>query len=426
MKQGYILSLLLISITASAQTEKRWIKHQIATLSGPSMHGRGYINKGGDKAANYIRRKFQEFGILAFDKDSSYYQKHSFPINTFPGNVYLRINRKELEPGVDYIVHAASKGYNGEKQKLHKVDLAGVKDSTSWAAAKTGFRSGRAYLLKNADTPVKYLKLTLRSFAKELPEDLYIVPKHGKLTWLACTEQVPATIIYVEDTVTPRWMRKVKAQVDVKFVPSFQSQNVLGYVPGTVKPDSFIVFTAHYDHLGRMGQATLFPGAHDNASGTSLVLYLASYFAQHPQPYSIAFMLFSGEEAGLIGSKYYASHPIFPLSNIRFVVNLDMTGDAHDGITIVNADKQEKEFSMLEKINAEKNYLPKINKRTQTQNSDHYSFSEKGVPAIFIYGNGTKPYYHDVFDKANEITLEHIDDLSKLLIEFTGQLSSGK
>lgn len=431
MKHYCLFALaFIISIATSAQTEKRWIKHRINTLASSSMHGRGYVNNGGKKAAGYISRQFAQFGLKSFDKEGTYLQKHSFPINTFPGNVYVRINRQELEPGSEYIVHAASKGYSGEKEKLHKVDLSKIKDSASWAATKAGFKSGRAYLLKNADTVTKYLKLGLRTFAKELPENLYVVPIHGKMTWLACTEQVPATIIYVEDSTAPKWMRKVKAQVDVKFVPSFQSQNVLGYVPGTVKPDSFIVFTAHYDHLGRMGQATLFPGAHDNASGTSLVLYLANYFAQHPQPYSVAFMLFSGEEAGLIGSKYYASHPVFPLEKIRFVVNLDMVGSAHDGITVVNADKQEKEFALLEKINSDRHYLPGFKSRPQTQNSDHYSFSEKGVPAIFIYGNGDsthpKPYYHDVFDKANEITLDKVDDLGKLLIDFTGQLSSGK
>jgi Zn-dependent M28 family amino/carboxypeptidase len=196
---------------------------------------------------------------------------------------------------------------------------------------------------------------------------------------------------------------------------------VLGFVPGTEKPDHFIVFSAHFDHLGRMGPA-LFPGAHDNASGTALLLYLAQYFTQHPQKYSIAFFAFSGEEAGLLGSKYFTEHPIFPLNNIRFVTNVDMTGDATNGITVVNAVEQKGAFALLNSINDTASYLPEIKQRDQSHNSDHYYFSKHGVPAIFIYGNGTKPYYHDVFDKAHELSLENIDGLTKLLIDFVEKI----
>src|SRR5690606_3298622 len=142
----------------------------------------------------------------------------------------------------------------------------------------------------------------------------------------------------------------------------------------------------HFDHLGRMGKNAVFPGASDNASGTSLVLYLASYFAKHPPRYSVAFMWFSGEEAGLLGSKHYVENPVFPLEQIRFLVNLDMTGDATNGITVVNGVSHEPEFALLEKLNVDSMYAKKINKRERTSNSDHYHFSKEGVPAVFIYG----------------------------------------
>jgi aminopeptidase YwaD len=175
-----------------------------------------------------------------------------------------------------------------------------------------------------------------------------------------------------------------------------------------------------------MGRNTIFPGAHDNASGTAFMMYMARYFAQHPQRYSIAFIGFSGEEAGLLGSKHYVADPLFPLANIRFLVNLDMTGDATNGITVVNGTENEPEFAIMEEINNRKQYLPKINKREKTANSDHYHFAEKGVPAVFIYGNGTKGFYHDVFDVAKELSLENIDKLAHMLIDFTGRVSGTK
>jgi len=428
---GRILVLLpLFFITtatsALAQGEKKWLKYRIATLSAGNMHGRGYVSKGGDKAAFYIRRNFTESGLLPFDADSTYYQPYTFPVNTFPAQVTLKLNRKTMEPGKDFLTDAGNTSYHTNKIKLRKLDLSAVKDSAAWQAIKQDIDSGKAYFVKGSDTLSKYLKLSLRTFADAMPKAVFVVPKHGKMTWLVRTDTIAAHILYVEDTVLPRRVRRAAIHTDSKFEPAFKTQNVMAYVLGTEQPDSFIVFTAHYDHLGLMGKEALFPGAHDNASGTSLVLYLAGYFAQHPQRYSVAFMLFSGEEAGLLGSKYYAQHPVFPLEKIRFVVNLDMTGDATNGITVVNGDTRAAEFNLLDSINKKSQYLPDIKKREQTRNSDHYSFSKEGVPAVFIYGNGTKPFYHDIYDVAKELSLQNIDGLAKLLIDFTGKLAMGE
>jgi len=429
MYRSIVASIVFVCLffQVNAQNEKRWIKHQIVTLSGSNMHGRGYVNKGGEHAANYIARNFASFGLSAFSKDSQYKQPYTMSINTFPREVLLKVNRNVLVPGIDFLVHAASSSFVTDgKIRLHRLNLKKVKDTAAWERVKSDFRPGKAYFLKNADTLNKYMKFSLRGIAKEFPSGLFIIPVHGKMTWFACTDTTAATIVYAQDSALPRRPRKAAVNIATKFIPSFKNQNVIGYVPGTEQPDSFIVFSAHYDHLGQMGSNAIFPGAHDNASGTSLVLYLAKYFSEHPQRYSVAFMLFSGEEAGLLGSEYYVNHPVFPLSQIRFLVNLDMTGDATNGITMVNAPQNEHEYNIMSKINTEKGYLPEIKKRDQTRNSDHYSFCDKGVRGVFIYGNGTKPYYHDVFDVAKEISLEHIDDLARLLIDFTAEESESK
>jgi len=419
---GLALQLNALPPAAAQKSEKRWIKHQINMLASPSMGGRGYVDKGGEKAANYLRRQFSEFGLLPFTADSSYFQPFNFPVNTFPGAMYLKLQRKEMNPGEDYIVHAASKRYFTEKIRSVTINLKKVKDSVGWNKIKSRLRPDRAYILKNSDTVAKYIYKNPRKFARDLPEGLFIIPQHGKLTWTVSTDTIPASIFYVEDTVMPKRIRNIEARLETRFLPSYKSNNVAAFVPGRERPDSFILFTAHFDHLGKMGKQTVFPGAHDNASGTALMLYLAQHFARNPQRYSIGFIGFSGEEAGLLGSDYYTERPFFPLEKIRFVVNMDMTGDATHGITVVNATEQKAAFSLLRQINDGKGYLPQIAERGQTQNSDHYPFSEKGVPAIFIYGNGTKAFYHDVFDKAKEISLENIDKLALLLKDFTAAL----
>lgn len=418
-KQFLLVTLICLQwLNSNAQSEKQWLKHNVSILAGNSMAGRGYVNKGEEKASIYISNQFKEFGLKPFTKDSSYFQTFTFPVNTFPATVSLTLQKKELKTGVDYIIDAGSNSCNTEKIKVKKINLAKVKDSSDWAEIKAELGPGRAYILKNLDSAAKHAKFNIRRIGSQLPKGIYIIPQHCKLTWTVATDTIASAIYYVEDTVMPKRIRKLAAKIDSKFIPAFKSNNVLGFVPGTEKPDSFIVFTAHFDHLGKMGRSTIFPGAHDNASGTSVITYLAKYFAAHPQKYSIAFIAFSGEEAGLIGSNYFVEHPIFPLNSIRFVVNLDMTGDATNGITVVNAIEQKKAFELLNQINDQKHFLPKINERDQSHNSDHFHFSENGVSAIFIYGNGTKPYYHDVFDKAQELSFENIDKLTDLLIAF--------
>ncbi len=89
---------------------------------------------------------------------------------------------------------------------------------------------------------------------------------------------------------------------------------MIATIKGTAIPDSFLVFSAHYDHLGQMGKDIYFPGANDNASGTSMLLNLAKYYSQNRPKYSVLFIAFGGEEAGLIGSEYYVKNPLVPLS----------------------------------------------------------------------------------------------------------------
>ena len=112
-------------------------------------------------------------------------------------------------------------------------------------------------------------------------------------------------------------INKVDLAIESKFIRNYKSQNVVGYLEGNV-PDSCVVVVAHYDHLGMMGDSTVFCGANDNASGVALLLSLAKHYAVHKPKYSILFIAFGGEEIGLIGSKYFVDNPLVPLSSIKF------------------------------------------------------------------------------------------------------------
>ena len=177
----------------------------------------------------------------------------------------------------------------------------------------------------------------------------------------------------------------------------YRSQNICGYIPG--ETDSMIVFTAHYEHLGMHGD-TLFPGAHDNASGTAAVVDLARMCNQQRGRYTYVFLLFGGEESGLVGSHYFADNPLIRLSKIKLLINIDLFCGGDEGLMVVNANSRETRpyVDLLQRLNDERGYAAKVSRRDNAPNSDHYWFTPH-CPAIFIYTLGG-PYggYHSPTD----------------------------
>jgi Zn-dependent M28 family amino/carboxypeptidase len=201
------------------------------------------------------------------------------------------------------------------------------------------------------------------------------------------------------------------------------ARNVIGYLPATRKTNQTILISAHYDHLGRMGSEIYFPGGNDNASGNAMLLALVEKLVKKPlKKYNILFVAFAGEEVGLLGSKYMVEHPIIKLNKIRFMLNLDIMGSGEEGITVVNSTLFSKEFNMLQKLNKKTKTVPVIKSRGSAANSDHYFFTEAGVPAFFIYTMGPNKHYHDIFDTYGELSFNAFGGLSLLFERFIRKL----
>ena len=106
------------------------------------------------------------------------------------------------------------------------------------------------------------------------------------------------------------------------------------------------------------------------------------------------------------------------------MVNLDLEGTGIDGITVVNATVYPKEFVMLRQINEKYKLLAKVNSRGKAANSDHYLFTEKGVPAFYMYTLGGIQAYHDIYDISATLPLTEYENLFKLLTTFSDELMS--
>nr|WP_121270097.1 M28 family peptidase [Pedobacter schmidteae] len=378
MKKCLLILCLIVPLKVLPQdiTLTRTI---LDSLTAKTMWGRGYTNGGLDKAANYIEAQFQSYGLAPMD-EISFKQPFTFPVNTFPGRMELQINGRPLVPGKQFIVMPESNGQVAST-KLEQKDSSVFISSTN------------------------KIVLVLKD----------------KLTWSVSNKQADYTGIEVLKTEVSN-PETIDLNIENRFIPEFNAANICGIVKGSLYPDSFVVFTAHYDHLGGMGSETYFPGANDNASGVSFLLSMAQHYAANPAPYSIAFICFAGEEAGLLGSRHFTEQPLIDLKKIRFLINLDMVGTGETGITVVNASYHPKEFALLNQINDDHHYLPKINPRGKAANSDHYFFTEKGVPAFFIYTTGGIAAYHDVYDQPGTLPFTKYNDLFKLFIDFNSKL----
>jgi len=412
----FILHLVFSSFAQNIE----YARSIISILASDTMYGRGYVNAGLEKAADFIANEFANLGLHTFD--NSYFQHFSYLVNSFPGSMKLSVNGQSLHAGADYIVAPYSGGLGGSYKALIVNDYH---ISSHKKAEKLKRKSpGKVLVLKlsNNIKPENYKALRINN-----PKAAAIViPESGKLVWSVSSFSTPYPTIYIKEDRLPERITAFSFNIENQMHKSYNTANVIAYITGVEYPDSFIVFTGHYDHLGMMGLGAVFPGANDNASGIALMLDLASYFQNNPQAYSIAFIALTGEEAGLKGSFHYVANPLFELSRISFLVNLDLAGTGDDGITVVNATEFPSQFALMDSLNTLKKYLPRIVKRGEAAISDHYPFYAAGVPCFYSYTMGGISEYHNIYDKAETLPLTAYENYFRLLRDFSIALMVGK
>lgn len=421
-----VLMSLWVCGAQNIQTQRPldYPKKLIRNMTSPRMHGRGYVNQGDRIAAEFIAKQFRMNEVKHFGE--SYFQEYTIDVNTFPGEVFLSINGDTLNAGYDYLIQAESND-GQDSGKVINVAAADIQDAQRFGDKYRMIREGKAsivYLNTLAFSNPDSLKM-MRGLAYELAQTCAVITTvKNKLTWSVGRDTARFPIFQIIDSMAPTIIESASYHVDQEYVTGYKTQNVVGFITGRDKKlrDDYVVFTAHYDHLGRMGKDVYFPGANDNASGTAMLMTLARFYSRKPPRRTVVFIAFSGEEAGLEGSKYFVEHPLFKLKKIRFLLNLDIFGSGDDGITVVNAKKHQEEFDLLNKINDERKAVPRIKSRKESYNSDHYPFTLEGVPAWFIYTVGEAKQYHDPDDLLRTLNLNHFIPLRNLLIQFEREL----
>lgn len=417
MKIRFLFAFLLLGLVGHAQ-DMEYAHEVLNELCSDYMAGRGYVDDGDNAAAYYIEQEFKHNNLYAWDYN--YYQEFSFPVNTFPGKVEVEVDGQPLEVGKAFIVEADAPSIKGKYELTYVSKLPEIAPSGRVVDSLTSYKGVVVLadsLLSKLPPPIR--TSVLKGMKKAGAKGIVRIAEE-KLTWSVAKQQAPLAQITVLKDKWPKDAKEVSFHIEAHLEKRHRTQNVIAYVEGSEYPDSFLVFTAHYDHLGKMGKEAIFRGANDNASGVTMLLNLAKYYAMpENQPrYSMAFIAFAGEEIGLEGSFYYVEHPVFPLSSIHFLVNLDILGTGDEGITVVNGAVHEEEFDWLKELNEQHQYLPLVKKRGKAAISDHYPFSEAGVPCLYIYTMGGIKAYHDVYDVPETLPLTKFPEVFRLLTDF--------
>ncbi|MEM9337780.1 MAG: M28 family peptidase [Bacteroidota bacterium] len=458
MKNTVFLACLFVVFSTSSQ-DKQAIKYaktinqedlksHLTILSSDEFEGRETGKKGQKMAAEYIARQFEKFGLETPVNDS-YFQKFNL-FESSISSVYFKKGNEKREGFSDFVYYSSAETRGEEYVTIFMSDhedqmiedykgkyIAYVSESLRGLQprmnrAKDAGAKGFIVLLTSEDEFVSVAsrfgsflqRSTLGLESRDNTSNQMIIGNKSLAEWLF---DKPFDRIKEGDE------QQLIFNADYLDRP-IATENVLGFLRGSEKPEEIVAITAHYDHIGII-DGEIHNGADDDGSGTATVLELAQAFSiaasENSGPKrSILFMTVTGEEKGLFGSKYYTdSDPVFPLENTVANLNIDMVGrvdekhsKSKDYIYLIGSDKLSRELHELsESVNKTYTRL-KLDYTYNEENdpnrfyyrSDHYNFAKNNIPVIF-YFNGTHPDYHRPSDTIEKINFSAMEKRARLV-----------
>lgn len=432
---GVLLFAWIISMQSFAQ-DVSFYKMNLEELASERMRGRAY-DKGDSVAAAFIADVFKNAGAVPLD--SSYFHKVVFQTNEVESaSVYA--DGVKLKPGVDFIIEAISGSKEGNYEIYYSKDSIINFNETIALFKEKGPKmvfvrdiNLATYILMSS---LAYQDIDLGGFVilytKQLFNKMLLdagIKDAGMMSNVTnlmygktiSGKKLNFPIISIDKDKFPSCAKDLGINVRMKGNPTYESSNVLAVIPGAVNPDSLFVFTAHYDHLGKMDDV-YYAGANDNASGTAMLLSLADYYGrpENRPANTLVFAAVTGEEMGLLGSRELVVNPPFDLSKIKYVLNFDMVADKTDTLTTYSDSCAIRGFNMLRSINEDDNLFEDITYNKYEQNSDHYYFLQNNIPAIcFIMQKGENfNNLHTIKDNADNVYYDNFPKLFNLVVKF--------
>ncbi len=415
----------------------------ITFLASDNLRGRGTGTPEIAIAADYIAAQFRSSGIKPASP-AGYFQEVGLQRTFTPGEIELRIGDELFIFRKDLVL---LKG-QGLDQPVDLVYL-GFGDDSSWKGANL---RGKVVVVDAGSSPTSTMR---EAFLIDAPRKYALAKSAGALALIeiARFESYPWENIvnrfgngrvalsgddFHPDVLPHMWMARSESQalsrlvkettlsgnlrIKVRAPEQVPGKNVVGVISGTdAKLQSeYVALTGHYDHVGvrkAEGTDSIYNGARDNAIGTTAVIEAARYFSAHPTKRSIILIAFCAEEEGLLGSKWYAAHPLIPLQ--KTVFNLDCDGAGYNDKSLANivdlnrttADDLLTKACLAFGLTLKGDPAPGMN---LYERSDNYNFAAKGVPAVDM-SPGVKgmddeilKYYHRPADEASSLDFAYL------------------
>lgn len=394
------------------------IQTDIRYLSNDKMEGRRAGTPGEKLAADYIISSFEKTGLKPLGDSGKWRQTFEIYDGRNISQSHFTINNKELAISEEYFPMAFSAcakvtGFPAVAlQESGSPWFYDLKDLTDAAQGNPHFNMEKALREKTKMLAGRGASAVIfyNSSNSKTEEEIEFNQAEGILP-----EKIPA--VYITRAGRKKYLADISQSLDVSMDIKMEEKkrwghNIIGYLDeGALNT---VVIGAHYDHLGfgedgnslyRGAEKKIHHGADDNASGTAALMELARLLRKTKNLKSnYLFIAFSGEESGLLGSKYFTRHPTVDLSKISYMLNMDMIGRLNDSshTLIIGGYGTSPEWSSLISNNVNKKAFTLQLDSSGTGPSDHTSFYLKNIPVLFFF-TGLHPDYHKPTDEAEKI-----------------------
>ncbi|MBJ2175305.1 M28 family peptidase [Aureibaculum sp. A20] len=463
------------------------LKEALYVYASDEFEGRDTGEPGQKKAIEFIKKHYVALNIPSALPDNDYFQEVPLERTSSP-EVAVNVNGKDYKSVDDFVTFSGSNGTinteeivyvgygiddekysdyknidvsgkvvlfkNGEpKNKDGKYIISGTEESTGkWSNMRQEFSSktdiakekgAKAAFYYNPDA---YANIAKRFGSGRTRMDLKSTEKkEDEIVFMLVNTTLAEAI--VSDIATNSTSKSVKLPAVLTYksnIEDFNSENVVAYIKGSEKPDEYVIISAHLDHVG-VKDGNVYNGADDDGSGTVAILEIAEAFkkaadnGQGPKR-SVVFLHVTGEEKGLLGSRYYADvDPIFPLENTVVDLNIDMVGRSdpkrtegdRNYVYLIGSDKLSSDLHTIsEEVNKkytnvelDYTYNDENDPNRFYYRSDHYNFAKNNIPVIF-YFNGTHDDYHQHTDTPDKIEYDLLENRSRLVFHTAWELAN--
>ncbi|CAN5216647.1 hypothetical protein BH10PSE1_BH10PSE1_32670 [soil metagenome] len=441
-RRTLMIAALLASVAMSANAQEAWtvkpawVSAHENFLASPALRGRGGATNDEVVAATYVASVFERYGLTYAPGMTSYLQTAPLKVTTPGGGASLSIGDVMIEQGQGLSVLSSSgAAVSGSVAVAEGDDPAAIPAADVVLVAPPEGPTMRAWISgamrKGAKVVVLRETQMLRGAAARASGPSYAVADEAGED----AGEASPDFLVLSPEAYDRLTAAVTTGATAALTPGVSTQseaattNAIGWLEGSDPSAGVIMISAHLDHLG-IRDGVLYPGANDDASGTTAVLELAHALGEGERPKrSILFVAYGSEELGLLGSKYFGEHPPIPLERIVANLEIEMIGQQDPNMpkgvmTMTGFDRSD--FGPLLKERGALVAPDPYPEQNFFQRSDNYSLALKGIVAHTVSGWATIPTYHSPEDTIASLDIPFMTAAIQSLVEPLRALADGE